>query len=285
MILDEKRMLLSPATLGEALAARRQGAQVLAGATWLMRDPRRSVPLPASLVSLHRIADLSAVEIGADHVTIGAGVTHEALARALGGVPEFAAVTDAARGAANPAIRRVATVGGNLCTPDFAAADLVPAFLACGASVEVETAQGTLVLPMPDFLARRRALLVDALVTRIRCPRDIMASAHRRLPLRRAGDYPVAIVSVARDGDGRLRIAVGSVEPEARRWTALEAAIAAEAGPGWQEPQRVAALAAEHNDFEGRDGIEADGWYRRQVLPALLGRALAGLSAKGDPAA
>ncbi len=109
--------------------------------------------------------------------------------------------------------------------------------------------------------------------------RDVVASAHIRLPLRKAGDYPVAIVSVARAADGGTRIAVGSVEPVARRWTALEAALAGQAFT----PEVAQALAEKTNDFIGRDGVEAEGWYRREVLPALVRRAFAALQ-KGDVA-
>ena len=98
-----------------------------------------------------------------------------------------------------------------------------------------------------------------------------------RLPLRKAGDYPVAIVSLARDTGGRCRVAVGSVETVARRWIALEQAFAAEPGGFPQDADRATALALEHNDFVGRDGTEAQGWYRRQVLAPLVGRGVASL--------
>ena len=68
------------------------------------------------------------------------------------------------------------------------------------------------------------------LLTRITVPRNARKTAHARLPLRKAGDYPAAIVSLAvgLDAAGRIEtagIAVGSVEPTARRWKRLEAAL------------------------------------------------------------
>ncbi len=68
-----------------------------------------------------------------DRVSFGASVTHAALAKAIAGLPGLEGLAAAATGAANPAIRRVATVGGNLCALDFAAADLVPTLLALDA--------------------------------------------------------------------------------------------------------------------------------------------------------
>jgi len=97
-----------------------------------------------------------------------------------------------------------------------------------------------------------------------------------RLPLRRAGDYPVAIVSIAaalgRDGlVASARVAVGSVEPVARRWWRLEAdLIGRSLDSGW-----AAGKAESYSeDFRGRDGVEAPGWYRVKVLPILVRRAV-----------
>jgi carbon-monoxide dehydrogenase medium subunit len=192
----------------------------------------------------------------------------------------FEGLVAAADDAANPGIRRVATVGGNLCALDFAAADLAPALLVCEATVELETFEGPKLLGISDFLKDRHTLLAEAIVTRIHLCRDLVASAHIRLPLRKAGDYPVAIVSLGLDKDKRCRIAVGSVEPVARRWTALEQAM--RAGPASAlDPERAAELALEHNDFQGRDGKEAEGWYRRQVLPPLVKRGVAALLKTG----
>ncbi|RUU90448.1 molybdopterin dehydrogenase, partial [Mesorhizobium sp. M7A.T.Ca.TU.009.01.1.2] len=126
-----ERSFTAASTIEEAMAARRQGAAVLAGGTWMMRDPRRGVDLPEALVALHRIPALSKVEIAPDHVVIGAAVSHAVLGRALHGAVGFEGLVAAAENAANPGIRRVATVGGNLCALDFAAADLPPALLVC----------------------------------------------------------------------------------------------------------------------------------------------------------
>lgn len=272
-----ERMFDSVATVAEVVAARAAGAAVLAGGTWMMRDPRRGVALPERIVALSKIAELQSVEVLDDRVSIGASVTHAALSNAIAAVPGLEGLAAAAKGAANPAIRRVATVGGNICTTDFAAADLVPALLVLDAEVELALADGPRIMSLSEFLKERAALLNAALLTRVIVPRNAIASAHIRLPLRKAGDYPVAIVSVARSPGGAICVAVGSVEPIARRWTALEAALARKA----VTPEEAQALAEKTNDFIGRDGIEAEGWYRREVLPALVRRAFAALQKGG----
>ena len=216
------------------------------------------------------------MDVAADRITIGACVTHAALAQRLSGLAEVEVLVQAAAKSANPAVRNVATVGGNLCTGAFAAADLAPALLCLGAEVECLTASGTTRTPLDLFLATRGAMRAGTLLTRVFVPRRKRRSAHVRLPLRKAGDYAVAIVSIAvsQQVDGRLEsatVAVGSVEATARRWAGLERAMTGMP----LDPAAIAIRAAALTDeFTGRDGIEAPGWYRVRVLPTLVRRAL-----------
>ncbi|WFU38110.1 FAD binding domain-containing protein [Bradyrhizobium sp. CB82] len=248
-----------------------------AGGTWIMRSPIRHEPLRAHYVAIGRIAELGAVRIGADVVEIGAVVTHAALAGALADLPEFNVLAAAAGRSANPAIRAMATIGGNLATPDFASADCIPALLCLGAEIEVAGRDGRERMKLEHFLQIRSTLAPGRVVTQIIVPRSERKTAHARLPLRKAGDYPVAIVSlsVSIDATGRVqaaRIAVGSVEPVARRWERLEAALIGRPLDA-EGAARTAAELAE--DFVGRDGVDAPAWYRVSVLPGLVRRAAA----------
>jgi carbon-monoxide dehydrogenase medium subunit len=97
--------------------------------------------------------------------------------------------------------------------------------------------------------------------------------------LRKAGDYSLAMVSLsvmlnARGVVESARVAVGSVEAVARRWPRLEAELIGRP----LDPARAAEKAREYRcDFRGRDGVEAPGWYRVNVLGALVGRAVQAL--------
>ena len=247
----------------------------LAGGTWIMRSPIRHEPLRSHYVAIGRIAELTAVRIGSDAIEIGAAVTHAALAAALAGLPEFAGLAAAAGGSANPAIRAMATIGGNLAASEFAAADCVPALLCLDADVEISSRDGRERIGLAHFLAVRSTLAPGRLVTRIIVPRAERKTAHARLPLRRSGDYPVAIVSLSLSVDAAnrvqaARIAVGSVEPSARRWPRLEAALLGRP----LDAAAAARTAAELTDeFVGRDSVDAPGWYRVSVLPGLVRRA------------
>jgi carbon-monoxide dehydrogenase medium subunit len=132
-------------------------------------------------------------------------------------------------------------------------------------------------MPLQRFLDIRSTLAPGRLLTRIMLPRSERKTAHARLPLRKAGDYPVAIISLAVICDAAVRvesvrIAVGAVEPVARRWERLEAAVIGQP----LEPVRMAELAAQFaGDFTGRDSVEVPAWYRVSVLPSLMRRAVA----------
>ena len=274
-----------PTSLSEAIGALADhgpGAVPLAGGTWIMRAPLRREDFAPAYVGLSRVTELVQIDVTPDAIEIGAAVTHARLAEALEGLPEVAALAFAAGNSANPAIRNVATIGGNICAPGFAAADLVPALLCLDATVEIAGLSGSERMSVAEFLARRVDLRPGMLLTKVILQRSMRRSAHARLPLRKAGDYPVAIVSMAAGIDDRgciagPRIAVGSVEATARRWPALEDALAGQP----LDPARACDIARSLTaGFSGREGVEAPGWYRVQVLPSLVGRAVAALASQ-----
>ncbi|UGY15478.1 FAD binding domain-containing protein [Bradyrhizobium septentrionale] len=261
----------------DALADYGPAGAPFAGGTWIMRSPIRHEPLRPHYVAIGKIPELSAIRIGKDAIEIGAAVTHAALAAALAGLPEFAVLAAAAGSSANPAVRALATIGGNLSALDFYAADCMPALLCLDAAVEIASRDASERMSLADFLKRRSTFQPGRLLTRIIVPRTERKTAHARLPLRKSGDYPVAIVSLSVNVDTAshvqaVRIAIGSVEQTPRRWGRLEAALLGAV----LDPARVADIAAElAAEFTGRDSVEVPAWYRVSVLPSLVRRAAA----------
>ena len=209
-------------------AAKENGARLLAGRTWVMRAPVRRQGLAASYVAIGRIEALKTLEADDREARIGACATHAEIAEFLKPFPEFKGLRAAAGRSANPAVRNMATIGGNICAASFAASDFAPALLSLDASVDVATTAGERRVSFSEFLAARATPCL--FVTRVVLRRSARRSSHVRLPLRKAGDYPVAIVSVSANIDAGARvseprIAVGSVERVAERWTSLEQAI------------------------------------------------------------
>jgi len=259
-----------------ALAERGADAAPLAGATWIMRAPLRRERQKPLYVAIARIDSLRDLTVDDREVGIGACATHAELARQLAALPDCGVLATAAGSAANPAIREMATIGGNLCAENFAAADLVPALLCLDAEVEIEAPGGCERVAVSRFLDLRASSTPSQIVRRIIVRRAQRRSAHVRLPLRKAGDYPVAIVSVAvtlnaRGSVDAAAVAVGSVETVARRWRELEVDLIGHP----LDPARAAEKAKSHSAaLHARDGVEAPAWYRLKVLPSLVRRAI-----------
>jgi aerobic carbon-monoxide dehydrogenase medium subunit len=278
--LSETRLYVAP-TLDDAIAAladRGSDGAPLAGATWIMRAPLRREK-HCSYVAIGRIAALQEISVGDHEISIGACATHAELAQQLAALPDCHALALAAGSAANPAVRQVATIGGNLCATNFSAADLIPALLCLNAEIELLGPHGTERMPLSRLLEIRASLVPGQLLRRIIIARTPQRSTHVRLPLRKAGDYPVAIFSLAVTLSASDRVvsahaAVGSVELTARRWPELEAALIDHP----LDPARAAELAEHHSaGWHGRDGVEAPGWYRVKVLPSLVRKAVTAL--------
>jgi aerobic carbon-monoxide dehydrogenase medium subunit len=267
--------LMSPQTAEEALAllvACNGSGRLVAGATWIMRGHTRGEILAPHLIALHRIPELRGVEFGDGHCRIGAMATHDRIARAIpADAGDLAALKIATGHSANPGIRRLATLGGNLCSTGFANADLIPALMCLDARVGVLDADGRRAFDMEAFMVRRRDP-APYIVTHVDFRRGRLLTAHARTPDR---DYPVSIVSLALALDesgclSELRLAVGALEADARRWLRFEA----QALGRRPDPPEMAEIARELADeFNPVSGLDAPGWYRLQVLPALVRRA------------
>lgn len=276
--------MTSPRSVEEALhdlAVAGGDAVAVAGATWVMRGALRHERQPTRFVALNRILDFGRLDATEGGISIGPLATHDLLARTLPQTAGLRVLREAAGRSANPGVRRIATIGGNISTSTFAASDFAPALLSLDARIEIADAKGARELSIERFLASRATFAQPWLATRIIVPPKGRRSAHERLPMRQAGDYPCAIVSVsvALDDPGLIRdirIGVGAVEAVARRWHGLEQALAGNTLAPDLAEQAARDLV---KDFTGRDAVDAPGWYRTSVLPVLVRRAFATIQA------
>lgn len=266
-----------PHTVAEALKELADVQTIaVAGATWVLRAPLRHEPLAARFVALNKVNALDRFDVAPNAIGIGSMVTHERLARSLPTAMCLQALRNAAVRAANPGVRRVATIGGNISAHDFPASDLAAALISLEATVQIAQSSGERVMPVTEFLAQRKALQRPWLVTAIIVPMDpARASAHERLPMRRAGDYPSAILSASACPQGQWRIAVSAVEDQPKRWHALETVLQGVNPSQAEEAARDLAYT-----FSGRDTPGMPGWYRTSVLPVLMRRAAATIEAQ-----
>lgn len=270
-------------SLEEALAALANtglNAIPVAGGTWVMRAPIRQEATAQLFVSLHAIEELKGIEVASEELVVGAMVSHRQLAIELSDMADLKAIRVAAEKSANPSVRNMATIGGNLCSTNFMSPDLVPALMVCDATIRVQSSGAKAEIPIENYIKTRLVRPNNELVTRIRLPRGSFCSTHQRLLMRKAGEYPVANLSMRLSigGDGRIadpRIAVASVENQPRRWTGLEDALRGEVA----SKVKIKELAIDQvKEFTGRDGPDAPGWYRLRILPRLASDALADLT-------
>ncbi len=239
-----------PTTVGEVVGTLQEHprAQLVAGATWIMRSPLRSEALADDLVLLSGVEGLDAVAPG-DPLTLGSMVALEQAARAIVHMTDLNALREACRAAATPALRRMITLGGSVSATDFHASDIVPALLCLDA--EIVSDRG--------------------LVTGIRLPRSSRVSCHERLTWRSGGEYSIATVSMSVDREvNDVHVAIGSVETRPRRWTSVERELSGRAFT----PQEAAAVVRDH--LAELSPVSAPGIpaaYRLDVLPTVMERA------------
>jgi carbon-monoxide dehydrogenase medium subunit len=255
-------------------------AEPLAGGTWVMRAGLRGEARAPSYVLLTEVAGLTGVHSG-DPTVIGALATHRDLGETLSTDGPLGALAGAAAASAFPAVRNVATIGGNISLgARFPEADLVPALLASDASVELASAGGRSLRRIRDHITRNERVPGELLVSvHVPAPQE-RRSGFQRLTVRGGGEYALASVAVSVDlgSDGTVvaaRVAVGAVERLARRCPAAEAVLTGRPldTTTAEEAGRTAA-----RELDPRDDIYAPGWYRLAVLPALLRRAVAPLA-------
>jgi aerobic carbon-monoxide dehydrogenase medium subunit len=233
---------LLPGSAEQAVAELASGAAVMGGGTTVMPAVHAGALDAERVVGLAR-AGLDGVERRDGRSVVGAMVPLAAVAE-LDRVPALAA---AARAVGGPALRNMATIGGNLVV----GGDAATALLALGAEVVLSDRT----VPVERFWAEFRP--AEELVVAVAFDDDADSVFVRCA--RRAANSP-AVVSVAAAGG---RVALGGVAPHPVRSPGAEAA---------GDPQAAGAAAAEEVDPPA-DAI-ASAWYRRRMTALFVRRAL-----------
>jgi len=249
-----------------ALAASRT-ARYFGGGTLVMRAVNAGDQAFDTIV---RATDprLRQIQLQGDSVVIGAGVTMAQIIASR----DAAFLAPVAKVIGGPAIRTVATVGGNL----FAASpygDFAAALLALDAKV---MPVGGAPVPIGDFLDARdrepRRLVLSVIVPR---PRD--SRAFRFVKVSRVKPKGVAVLSIAAllpTNGGRVsgaRVAYGAMGGRPVRALAVEQALE---GRTLDEQGIAPALSAATDGINPQTDALASEWYRRQVAPVHLKRLL-----------
>ena len=277
-----------PASRQEAVAllARHGGrAKVLAGGTDLVLDLKAGKAAPEALVWLGRVPELTAIERRGGHLHLGAAVTATMLLDSAAVRESARPLVLAAENFGAPAVRDMATLGGNVVTAS-PAGDLSIALLALDATAELVGPQGERRVAVADLFAgpRRSAIRSDELLVGFEIPVGGWPAGGDFVKLGARQALAISVVCAAASitlADGgtcaEARIALGSVAPTPLRARAAESLLRGqrpEAALLAQAAERAAAETSPISDIRG------SAWYRRRVTPAIVRRALEGAAAR-----
>ena len=252
-------------TVTAANAALASGGRYLGGGTLAVRAANEG---ELSFDTLVRATDpqLAAIDISDSNVRLGASVTMAAVARHKG----LGTIAQAARAVGGPAIRNMATIGGNLFAP-APYGDFTVALLALGATVETDDEA----MDIGQFLLVREKL--KGIVTGVRLTLPIEGT-FRFLKVSRIKPKGVSVLSIGalieRDAGETVtsaRIALGCMADRPIRAKKAEDALVDAKLTGDGVAKAVEAVT---------DGIRpitdpiASEWYRREVLPVHFRRLL-----------
>jgi len=248
-------------------------ALLVGGGTLVMRDVNEGRLTEGVLV---RVTDpaFRQMSVGGARVELGAGVT---MAMVLAN-RDLAYLHGAARAIGGPAVRTMATIGGNL----FAATpygDFTVALLALDAQIVLQSSYGSgRAVPLDEFLnARERG--GQGLVTAVQFTRPQKDADFHFRKISRVKPKGLSVLSIAAhlplSGGrvGQARVAYGAMAPTPIRARGVERAL--DGKPLDATAIQAARQAALEGCRPATDAIASE-WYRREVLPVHLGRLLAG---------
>lgn len=252
-----------------AILSAEDTAHYLGGGTLLMRDVNSGHPSIQMLV-LSDGLDLDRIEIEDQRVTLGSAVTMTKIAEH----PALEFLRSAAESIGGPAVRAMATVGGNLFAPN-PYGDFAVALLALDSLVTVEDLEAVKTIELETLLAERehghrrivRSVAFDKPAAR----------AFHFVKVTRRHPHGASVLSIAvclPHVDGKVsgaRIAYGAMASAPIRARAVEAALE---GRSLDASAIAAAAAAATDACAPENDAIASAWYRLQILPVYLRRLL-----------
>ena len=280
-----------PATIADAVQLlgelTPEDCRVLAGGQSLVPIMAFRLARPAHLIDINAVGGLDGLEARDGMLRIGARVRHAAFHRPRVDGPLGALLCAVVRYVAHYPIRLRGTFCGSLAHADPAAEwGVVAATL--DAELVVLSGRGERRIAARDFFrgAMETALLPDELLSEACLPvlREGTRFGFAEFS-RRAGDYALAaalaVLRVERGVIAEPRIGLGGAEASPRRIAAAEAVLR---GERLGEPVFRAAAAAAAVAIEPLVDPETDAQYRRELVEAMVFRALTEACARGGGA-
>jgi carbon-monoxide dehydrogenase medium subunit len=270
----------SPTSLNEAIALLGEhgdGAKILAGGQSLIPAMRFRLATPEVLIDLNRVEGLSYLKEVNGHLAIGALTREADIDESPLVKQKYPLLADTAKVIADPLVRNMATVGGNLAHAD-PANDHPATMLAYGAELVAVGRGGQRLIPIDQFFVGlfENSLAADEILTEIRIPTPSAHSGGCYLKIeRKVGDYAIAAVAVqltlAGDTCTSARIGLTNVAPTPIRATGAEAALV---GKAVTEDNIKAAGAAAGQECDPSGDLRGSVDYKRDLVRVITVRAI-----------
>jgi xanthine dehydrogenase small subunit len=267
-----------PASLAELLALRaaHPRAWPLAGGTDLGLRVSDHREVPAEVICLLNVTELTRVQAEPAALTIGAAVPYRRLLDLFRAEPGFGPFGGLLARLGSRQIRGLGTLGGNLGTAS-PIGDALPPLVALGAEVRVASLRGERALPVEAFLTgyRTNALAPDEVVVSVRLPRpgpQVLLACEK---ISKRHDQDIATVGASmwlrmeRDVVAEARLAFGGVGPTVTRARGAEAALT---GRPLDAGSVGAAAEALERDIAPLGDWRGTAEYRMAVAQGLLRR-------------
>ena len=270
----------APETLDEAISLLEDHgpeATVLAGGQSLIPLMKLQLALPAYVVDINRIPGLADITDDDCCLRIGSLTRESDLDRSEAVQTKYPILHDTTSVIADPLVRNMATVGGNLAHGD-PANDHPATMLALGAEVVAVGSGGERVIPVSDFFEGplATALKQGEILTEIRVPAQPEGNGGAYLKLeRKVGDYATAgVAAVITVSDGvcqQAGIGLTNAGPIPVKASSAESFLVGKKldDEAIREAARLASEEAQPSaDLRGSEE------YKRDMVRVIAGRAL-----------
>lgn len=250
-------------------ALQAKGGHIVAGGTLLIADLNYGPNAATALITLDRLG-FDRITVKGGKVTLGAIVTMAKIARDR----RLRFLHPVANSIGGPAVRAMATVGGNLFAP-APYGDMAAALLALDAEITLHDGKATRKLAIEAFL-RQRAKLRKSCVVSISFASPA-AGAFRYFKAVRRKPVSASIITIAAllpRKAGKIkgaRIALGAMAESSVRARKAEAALE---GAALDHEAIAAAAKLITNETSPADDAYASAWYRREIAPVHFTRLL-----------
>lgn len=271
---------LEPTSLGEALTLlERHGedARAIAGGTSLVIMMRQRLLLPKIVISLARIPNFDAITFDErDGLRIGAGARHRDIELSSIVKQRYPLLQETFRKVAQPRIRNMGTVGGNLAAGD-PLTDPGASLIALDAEVTLSSNRGQRTLRLEDFFVDyyQTALSSGELLTEIHVPPpQHQGWSHIKFTPRSIEDFAtVGVALTLRMKEGiceDVRLGLNSVASTIVRATQAERALLGKQinDSALREMGEIASTEVDPMD-DNRGSAE----YKREMVKVLVRRA------------